>query len=350
LSKQPTLPAFRSMAERLHREAQGRIALAERALAYNIAFLDDALRAILPHDLVLIGAPTGMGKTELALDIAARNAMNGRPTHYFALEAEDLELERRRKYALIADRVHRTKSHPNRDDLNYTDWFLGRCDHIVGDLDGWADEWMREHLSNLHTFYRGQKFDGADLGRAIIEIHRETSLIIIDHLHYVDADENADENRALHENMKIIRDVSLRVGKPVILVAHLRKKDERAKKLVPSLDDFHGSSNLTKIATQVITIERAHGIEASKWWLAPTFMSVSKDRRAGAPRQVAVTSFDVLRKVYAPGYTLGMVRGSKWEELELGDVPRWARGHRPITGGAPSTQEAMNHPNAPGAS
>jgi hypothetical protein len=342
------LTGFRSMADRLQQEAQGRIALAERALAYNIPFLDDALRAILPHDLVLIGAPTGMGKTELALDIAARNAMKGRETHYFALEAEELELERRRKYALIADRVHAHKI-PGREDLNYTDWFLGRCEHIVGDLDGWADRWMRERLSNLHTFYRGEKFDGADLGRAIIEIHRETSLIVIDHLHYVDADENSDENRALHENMKIIRDVSLRIGKPVILVAHLRKKDERAKKLVPTVDDFHGSSNLTKIATQVVTIERAHGIEPAKWWLAPTFMSVLKDRRAGAPRQVAVTSFDILRKTYAPEYTLGMVRGAKWEELELGDVPRWARGHRPITGGAPSTQGNLNHPNAPGA-
>ena len=36
--------------------------------------LDDLLRAILPHDLILLGAGSGVGKTQLAMTIAAMNA------------------------------------------------------------------------------------------------------------------------------------------------------------------------------------------------------------------------------------------------------------------------------------
>lgn len=318
---------FAPMPERLHGERDERMTLADRALAYNITFLDDALRAILPHDLVLLGAPSGLGKTELALDIATRNAMRGRPTHYFALEAEPRELERRRKYALLSQEAHRCKL-PDAHALNYSDWLIGRCEHIVGKLNDWAEKRMAEDLSQLFTYYRGERFGAHDLGDRILGVRNETTLIVVDHLHYVDGDEDLDENRSLHETVKIIRDVSLHVGRPILLVAHLRKKDERARKLVPSIDDFHGSSNITKIATQVITLERATDIEPTKWYLSPTYMAILKDRRAGAPRYVAVTNFNTITKTYAPEYTLGRIKGQRWEPLAQFDAPSWAKHHR----------------------
>lgn len=320
-----SLDGFAPMPARLVDERTERIDHGNRRLSYHVAFIDDYLRGILDHDLVLLGAPTGMGKTELALNIAASNAMHGKRVHYFALEAEPRELERRTKYALLSRELFRSK-HPERELMNYTDWYHGKLEPMCAAFNAWADEEVLSKLSTLQTYYRGARFTAADLQRAIMAVHDRSQLIIVDHLHYVDNDDE-NEARALGDTVKTIRDVSLRIGVPILLVAHLRKRDTRSKQLIATLDDFHGSSNVTKIATQVIAIEAAHCIEADKWYLAPTFMSVLKDRRGGACRLSAVANFDKRTNSYAGGYRLGKIGGSEWEEVEAHDVPRWAKHH-----------------------
>jgi replicative DNA helicase len=93
---------FEKSSTRLDGERSERRRLGARALPYHHAFLDDYLRCIMPNDLILLGAETGAGKTELARHIGAANARNGKRVYYFALEAEDKEIERRTKYAELA--------------------------------------------------------------------------------------------------------------------------------------------------------------------------------------------------------------------------------------------------------
>jgi hypothetical protein len=340
--KLPDLPAsmvthtesFLPMPARLDGERDERIKNDERALKYHHAFLDDALRALLPNDLVLLGAPTGLGKTDLAMNIAATNAMLGRRVHYFALEAEPRELERRTKFAMISNLAHGRgdgqSGHPRASDLNYADWLLGRCEDIASHYNEQVDRVIRKMLSTLWTYYRGQIFGAQDLQKQILGIHKDTDLIVIDHLHYIDIESDEHETRAVGDVVKTIRDVSLRVGKPVILIAHLRKRELGSKRLLATLDDFHGSSNIVKICTQAITIERCHVVEPAAWYLAPTFMAVLKDRRAGAPPFVAVTNFDRRKKSYESKYTLGRLgkAGTEWTPLDQQDVPNWAVHHQ----------------------
>lgn len=322
---------FSTSPSRLVGELDERRQIASKLLSYHVAFLDDYLRGILPNDLVLLGAPSGMGKTDLALNIAASNAAQKRAVAYFALEAEPRELERRTKYALLSRIVHEQKAY-GRADLNYTDWLLGRCEDIVGPYNAQVEGHMLAHLGKLWTFYRGTNFTQHDLRKRIEEIHKFVDLIVVDHLHYIDAaEDDTNEAKALGDTVKVIRDVALSIGKPVLLVAHLRKRDRGAKQVVSTLDDFHGSSNVVKIATQVITIEPAL-IEAAKWYLAPTFMTILKDRRSGAPRMTAVANFNKLTKSYSNKYTLGKFNGQNWEELPMADKPHWARMHFPLEG------------------
>lgn len=322
-----SIDTFESMPSRLVGEVGDRLERASRKLNYFVAFLDDYLRGILPNDLVLLGAPSGMGKTDLALSIAASNADAGRFVHYFALEAEPRELERRTKYSLLVRKLYENK-HPQRERMNYSDWLLGECEDICGDWNRTVDQMVLERLGRMQTYYRGAKFTAADLEKQILAVYKHTALIVVDHLHYVDS-ENDDDNRALGETVKTIRDVSLRIGVPILLVAHLRKRDLRAKQLVATEEDFHGSSNIVKIATQAITIERAHGVETDRWWKSPTFMSICKDRRQGKCPLVAVCDFDVRVKGYASKYTLGRINGGEWEQIPIGDKPTWARHHEP---------------------
>ncbi len=319
--------SFRSMPARVHGELSERIENASRSLRYHHAYLDDCLRALLPNDLVLLGAPTGLGKTDLALNIAATNAMLGRNVHYFALEAEPRELERRTKFAMLSNLAHES-NHPDAGRLNYTDWILGRCEDICEQFNSQVEKLIAKKLGTLWTYYRGQVFGAKDLQRQVLDIHETTDLIVIDHLHYIDNDDE-NEQRALGDTVKTIRDVSLRVGKPVILVAHLRKREQGSKRLIATLDDFHGSSNIVKICTQAITIERCHTVKSPKWYLAPTFMTVLKDRRAGAAPYVALTYFDKRKKSYEPKYTLGMLgrNGTEWDPVQPQDRPSWAVSH-----------------------
>lgn len=313
---------FQAFPVRVHSEIDERKDLASRRLSYHHSFLDDCLRGILPHDLVLIGAPSGIGKTDLALGIAASNAASGKRVHYFALEAEPRELERRTKFAMLSRRAY-DDHHPARSELNYTSWLLGECEHVCGAYNAEIDQRILETLGRLYTYYRGASFDAKDLESEIHKIYERTDLIIVDHLHYID-DDSDNEARSLGDTVKTIRDVSLRIGKPIILVAHLRKRDNRSKQIVATLDDFHGSSNVTKICTQAIVIERAPAIQAPKWFLSPTFITILKDRRAGAPGLTAVSMFDRRTKGYRDEYALGRVNGADWEELQLGSAPSWA--------------------------
>lgn len=332
---------FLRSSERIDGEREQRLESAGRAMLFHNSFLDDRLRALLPHDLVIVTAKTGRGKTEIALDIAARSAMSGKRVAYFALEAEPLELERRRKYRWIVGEVYRRKM-PYADALDYPDWLLGKCEHIVGDLDAEADEWYRATFSTLHTFYKeGQggrgrrRFDVAKMADEMLTMAPKVDLIVLDHLHYVDAQENQSEFAAQSRIAHTLRDIALDVGKPVIAVAHLRKSPPGSplfRALMPDEESIHGHSDLSKITTQIVALAPAPFIDPPKWFLSPTLIGVVKDRRGGKDNLAALTYFDTRFRTYSQRYTLGrLVKGdTEWEALAPGDVPRWARGHHQL--------------------
>lgn len=325
---------FRSMAQRLRGEEARRLKNAGRALLFHNALLDDTLQAILPNDLVVIGAFPGMGKTAFALQIAATNAMLKKRVHYFALEAEPDELERRTKFAQLSMRAHRDRRE-GVGRLSYTSWMLGKCSAIVDDYNAEVDALICEQLATLYTFYRGAHFDYENLQRQVLDIADSTDLIVIDHLHYVDPREDASEASTIADTVKAIRDIALRVGKPVILVAHLRKPERgKSASIMPGLFDFHGSSEIGKVATQAVLFDRAWSVEPSKWYLAPTFMTVPKDRRDGDTGLVALCQFDKRTRAYQPHYALGKIvheKGSQtWKPIAAHEAPGWALHHKAL--------------------
>ncbi|MBV8760126.1 MAG: AAA family ATPase [Deltaproteobacteria bacterium] len=319
---------FRTAPTRIAGERDRRLALAARALLYHHAFLDDLLRGLQPHDLVLLGAETGAGKTELGTAVARANAMAGKRVYYFALEAEPDEIERRSKYAIIAELAEKAGD-ARRSELNYPDWLVGNCEDICERYNARADQLIAEKLSKLHTYYRGANFGHADIQRMFERIRGHAELVVLDHLHYVDI-EDENEHRGFKATVKLIRELALSAGVPVILIAHLRKRDQRARQVVPHIEDFHGSSDIIKICTQVVQLAPAHILESPKWFYAPTFVHVPKDRRGGATGFVACCYFDRRFRAYAPHYTLGRLTsgGTDWEPIRPGDAPRWARRHR----------------------
>lgn len=324
---------FRSMGARVVGELFERVEDGARALKYHLSFVDDYTRGISPNDLVLVGAPTGIGKTEMIMNIATTNAMLGRSVHVFALEAEPRELERRTKYAMLSQLAHGAR-HPGAAGLNYADWRAARCEDVCGEFNEQVDRLIAKKLSTLFTFYRDQVFGMNELRQHVLDVAESTDLFIIDHLHYIDIDGDEAETRAIGELVKQVRDITQNVGKPAILVAHLRKRDQGvgSKRLVPQLDDFHGSSNITKICTHAVIIERCHVVEPGAWFTAPTFISIPKDRRQGPCPFVAVSNYDRRKKSYESTYTLGRLEkgGTEWNALNQLAAPPWATNHREL--------------------
>lgn len=321
---------FKSAAERVRGESVERVERGKNEIPYHHGFLDDMLRGISQNDLIVLGAETGAGKTEFARLIAAENAKRGRRVYYFALEAEDREIERRTKFQIVV-RIALNEGFRDWDVVNYPDWYRGKLEDVLGVYNDEADRIFASEYANLFTYYRGSKFDHEDIKRLFLAIQSDAELIVLDHLHYVDI-EDENENRGFKTTVKMIRDVALGIGRPVILIVHLRKRDMRSKSIVPDIEMVHGSSDIAKICTRAIMLAPARSMPHPDTRKSNTFFSVPKDRVGGATGLVALCTYDRGTRSYRNGYHLGRMSadGSSFEPLEFGHIPRWAK-HAEVT-------------------
>ncbi len=326
----PREPAtFQAASDRLAGERAERVATGTRALSFGVRYLDDALGGIAARDLIVLGAKTGIGKTALATITALHNCQQGKRVHYFALEAEEREIERRMKFQIIADLYYRNGV--RRRPIRYLDWYMGRLESELGQFEDVADMEMRRVTRNLQTFYRLGSFTSDDFCRQFDAVKDDTDLVILDHLHYVDSDDD-NENRAYKQTVKAIRDRAIDAGKPVIVVAHVRKSDRRYETLLPGVEDFHGSSDIPKIATKAIMLAPAHDQKNPEPYLWSTYMQVAKCRLdSQVTRYVSLVLWNARLNAYESDYALGRLTdaGKAFSHLTLDETPEWAQSAKP---------------------
>lgn len=320
--------SFMPSPKRLVGERADRIHAGRHLLSFGVKFLDDALGGITRRDLILLGAKTGAGKTQLALNIAIANCRANRKVHYFALEAEEREMERRMKFQILADAYYREAMAAER--LRFIDWYNGKLDGVLAYFEDRADREVADLTRNLHTFYRVDSFTGSDFSKQLDAIREDTDLVVLDHFHYVDS-EDTNENRAAKNLVKQIRDCALRADRPVLVVAHVRKSDPRYAPLVPTEEAFHGSSDLVKIVTKAIMLAPDYETQTGDPSLWATYMQIVKCRQDSTlTRFVARLTYDTRMDAYRPEYSLGRLTdgGRMWEPIPPYSMPRWAEQHR----------------------
>lgn len=309
-----------------------------RRLQFGIPFFDDTLRGIFLNDVILVGARSGAGKTELARIIAETNARKGARVAFFALEAFEGEIEARIMFSFMSQCWREDNpADASYADLDYGDWIDGDPG-VKAMLAPYRDKALAEfdnELSTLHTYYRARNYFGtADFEREATLVGEQVDLIVLDHIHYVDLD-GKDENRELTQLMKTVSDVSRKIGVPFIIVAHLRKAAGGTKQsLVPDMDEYHGASGLSKIATGAVMLARAPGMDMRGADIQTigdaTLQRVVKSRTHGgaAMRNVALAFFDRRTSRYGESYGLGELTfgGMSWRSLKEGKrVPRWVK-------------------------
>ena len=316
---------FNSPEINLHEEVLRQTA-EDGLLKFGINYLDDATEGILKSDIILLGARSGAGKTQLCTNIAWSNVLKGKRVHYIALEAEKYEIERRIKYRIFCEYFLKIKP-KTKHRLSYKNWALGRFLKDCEEIEKLASSEFEFKAQSLFTYYKEEAFDLSKFIDTVLYCADSTDLIIVDHVHYFDFDDGKNENSSIKEIVTVARDLALRNNIPIILVAHIRKADRFSSSPVPELEDFHGSSDLYKVATKAITL--AAGIKYTPDGVAETLMKVVKDRfDSSLTRHLGLLHFDVKRGSYAEKYQVGpeaQKRGEEFNEYVLADYPAWAR-------------------------
>lgn len=316
-------------------ERETRIRLGQDKLVFGIKYLDDCLRGIHHSDLVLIGARSGAGKTQLATLIAEANVKAGKRVDLFALEASEHEIEQRIKYRIFSSAFFADHARPRDINLNFPEWLEHGYGLILERYETEAFEKFRDGYAGLFIYNRGSAFDVQTLVQACASVEDRTDLIIIDHAHYFDFEDD-NENRALKKIAQTVRHISLDMNKPIVLIGHIRKSDRNSTDAAPGMEEFHGSSDLFKIATKIVTVASGNEVRDGTY---ETFFRTPKNRIDGTSQSyLGQCFFDPRIGKYADGYLLGKAdqkRGSVFEELPIHARPRWSS--------APAPSDRSNH-------
>ena len=301
-----------------HDEMSIRESLTRNRLSFGIQYLDDAMKGIISTDLIIIAAGTGLGKTELASNIAYKNADDGKRVYGIFLEAFRGEIELRQKYRKLALEAKKEGLNPD-----YSEW-------IMGDQP-WLDQFSHRvdysPFQNVYTKYRDQNYTIDNLQKDLLAINEDADLIVIDHLHYFDI-EDENENRGMTKIVKTISDIIQVIQRPVVLVSHLRKRNDYFSSPLPEISDLHGSSNISKIATKVVVMGKGGSNPTHTY----TYMKAAKFRlNSSAANFVAVCKYNHELNDYEKNYKLGSLNFNKsrgqwdFDEAKLESLPRWYR-------------------------
>lgn len=281
---------------------------------FGVKYLDDNFTGILEDDFWLIGARSGAGKSTIADIIATYNASLGKKITLITLENFEGDL-------LIQKAYYEYKKLTKNYSLKLRDFAVENFTKDEAALQK-AFDFAEKAYKNIKIVYNNGDYKIEDLHRDIVDAanRSESDLLIIDHLDYLDKD-TPTENELAHitKVVKAIRDTQRIHHIPIIGISHLRKMpNQRDNIIVPSVDEFIGSSNKYKQATGAILLApddednfKNLGYRKSTW------CCVRKLRMGGIDNRAAKIIFDTKTGQYTDEYKLFKVNyaGNKVEEI-----------------------------------
>ena len=159
---------------------------AKHTIPYGIPFLDSSIYGVMPEDLVILGAGSGIGKTSLALDFASQCAMRNKKVLFIALEAGKREIEHRLRYQILSKLFYRDLKFHGPQRFDFRTYRYGLAERIVSHHKAEAmDIYNKRYGENLITAYKGEApYDIARLDEHLRWAQDKVSMVVIDHLHY----------------------------------------------------------------------------------------------------------------------------------------------------------------------
>lgn len=307
----------------------------EHLCHYGIMCLDDALTGIFKNDLVAIGADSGVGKSELVLNIARHNAKNGKKVVLFYLEGGEREAMRRLKWRDIVDFYYKNYSNTSLD-MDYGKWvsntindpqgILRRIEEVV------YEKYNEEFKNNFLVYPIPKDFGLNELDMALMTLRDNLTLgltadlILIDHLQYFSLAEGETEIAGITKILRHCKHITDRLNVPIVLVSHLKKKSR--ERGLPDQEDFYGSSNIPKISSTSITISPDYQGEDRGRDRFPTFFRIVKSRTGVRSNIASRAVFNLKLRQYEDDYQVYKLDTfNKPEEVALNDndKPSWSK-------------------------
>lgn len=215
---------------------------------FHIAPLDDMFGCIQKTELVVVGADTGVGKSDIIFRMGLENARAGKRVMYFQLEMDEGEVVHRRIMQVANQNVgseYITAKNYRMKNLTPNQFAAVRAARATV---------ASETNENLQVYTGG----ALDFKEFLLHIDSEDAdgvdMVILDHLHYFAMDGESDSMATnLSEVMRQIRSIVKERKVPIILASHLRKREMFKE---PELVDLHGSGDIAKEATIVLLMQR----------------------------------------------------------------------------------------------
>lgn len=334
------MPSFKSWEEVWDEEYDERSKIdASKICTFGIKCLDDRLTGILPNDLIAIGADSGKGKSQVILDIAIHNCQRGKKVALFFVEGGPKQAIQRIKWKLISKKYY--EKYKNGTDMDLRKWLVNKTDNrlMFEEIEGLCQLEFKELVGkNLQMYDFDSTFTIKDLenslgwfkeqrpGTYLMEDVLGVDLIIVDHLQYFDVSDSRNENAEVTKIVKTCKDITNFYNVPIIMVSHLRKRDK--DRGLPNQEDFFGSSNVPKIASQAITITPEHSGADYQYGIYPTFFRICKSRTGAETELATLVNFNSRTGEYDNHYDVyTLVQDKPHTKLEQGRLPKWARAY-----------------------
>jgi archaellum biogenesis ATPase FlaH len=305
---------------------------------FGIKPLDDAFTGILKNDLIVIGADSGVGKSEMCLNMAIHNALNKKRVALYFIEGGADEAMARIKWRLMCDIYY--KNHRCGLDMDYRKWRMNMITNpLIRKIEDEALEMYAIKLDGyFHVYHFEKGFTITDLTNSLSWFVTKESfvkyqeqpmfdcdLIIIDHLQYFTLTDPKNELREMSDILMKVKDITNFDNIPVILVSHLRKKDK--DRGLPSQEDFYGTSNIAKVSSASITITSGSDKTDFSDGLFPTFFRVVKSRVKIPSNLAMLCEFDIKTQTYSKDYEVYKLIADRpaADPLFNDKKPTWAR-------------------------
>lgn len=214
----------------------------DRPYTWGTDELNKTITPIQKNHFIVLSGETGSGKTAWVFDVARKNAQSGHKVAFISLEmtTEAIKTRDAREYAGITKEQWRDKT-------------------LISEDQKTAYEKRKAFLSglpglNLIGFPKQEKITIKIIEKIIR--HAKFDLIIIDNLDCIQKEKDSTRE---YDHEKQIADMCMNVtnevNKPVLLIHHLRKNNEKGKG-PRGLDSFKGSSKITHNADGVLLVYR----------------------------------------------------------------------------------------------
>lgn len=273
----------------------------------NNYFIDKYLGGIAKNELMVIGSPSGFGKTTFANCLTFELLSAGLKPCFMSLENTMGDTLKLRAFLIWKEKTRNWG-------IKFREWSL-----ISEDNETVQESYIEAHdlikqilLIENSGIYKIENLI-TDLDRAK---NQGANVIILDHLDFIDADDTqiASSQTFMIQTIKTFVETN---KIPMIAFSQLSKKIDK-RVIIPEYNDFYGSSNKSKMATSIIMIQRDFDNTIASENKYSTYFVVRKDRYGSNTNVGERIYFDSKRGKYEDkGYRISTtIDGTRIKELE----------------------------------